>query len=380
MPTVLLAGAFGQRNPGDDALLSAFAAALPNWRTVAPTGNAAALTDRATGVQPVPNTAIGTARALHACDAVVFAGGTVFKVLDPSTGRRPHALLTRALLLARSARGLRRPVALVGVGAGRLPDRTAQRLARALAATADMTVLRDDASADVLAAAGVPQPMRIGADVAWTLFGDPPPVRPAEPGPLVVTVSRHAGGAAATAGLAAGIAQALADRPELTHVLLEPWQVGGPGLDDLDLARHLQRGLHVATDRPVTVCTPPASVPAAALRYRDARLVFGQRFHSLVAAAAAGTPFVASAHEPKLAELAARLGQQAVAPDGPIAALAPALDEALDGPAPDVAEMATLTERAAASLALLRTLLDGGRSGYPPDLHVLRLHPEAVVR
>ena len=35
MPTAILAGAFGQRNPGDEALLDAFVAALPDWDVIA---------------------------------------------------------------------------------------------------------------------------------------------------------------------------------------------------------------------------------------------------------------------------------------------------------------------------------------------------------
>ena len=50
---------------------------------------------------------------------------------------------------------------------------------------------------------------------------------------------------------------------------------------------------------------PPAS-------YRGDDLVIAMRFHALVAAGMAGTPFVAIAHEPKLAGLARRLGQVAV--------------------------------------------------------------------
>jgi polysaccharide pyruvyl transferase WcaK-like protein len=379
VPRVLLAGAFGQRNPGDDALLTAFTGALPGWEAVVPAANIASVGDGR--IHAVPNSGRRALTALMNSDALVFAGGTLFKTLDPATGRAPHALLMRALLLARGARALSRPIALVGVGAGRLADRRSRSLARALIATADMTVLRDDASADILAEAGVPQPMRIGADAAWTLldrYRSPRSVRTR--GPLVVAVSRHAGGPTQAPALAAGVAELLRGRDDIDRIVLEPWQVGGPGLDDLDLARGLQRALRVATERDVTLVPPPESIVTASETYRDARLVIGQRFHSLVAAAAAGTRFVAVAHEAKLAELATRLGQPTLAAAAPVADIAPTLAAALDGPAPDQDEVAAQTERAIASLELMRTVVEGGRAGYPADLRALRLRPEAVIQ
>ena len=57
---------------------------------------------------------------------------------------------------------------------------------------------------------------------------------------------------------------------------------------------------------------PPADLHEARATFAGARLVVGLRFHALVAAAAAGAPFLAYAHEPKLAAIARRLGQPAV--------------------------------------------------------------------
>jgi hypothetical protein len=198
---------------------------------------------------------------------------------------------------------------------------------------------------------------------------------------VVVTVSRHAGGGRQIAALAAGLAGLLASRGDLDGVIIEPWQVGGPGRDDLDLARDLQRALRMAGgDVAVTIVPPPASVTAASEGYRAARLVVGQRFHSLVAAAAAGTRFVAVAHEAKCADLAERLGQRSLPPDGPVAEIAPILDAALAGPPPPSAAVADLTESAQAMLALMRTVVERGRVGVPPDLRALHLQPEALIR
>ena len=383
MPTALLAGAFGQRNPGDEALLTSFTDALPGWTTIVPAANPAAVADRRG--RAIPSTAPDALSAALAADAVIFAGGTVFKTLAPSTGRHRHALLARGIALARGARVLGRPVALVGVGAGLLPDRRARLLARTLATSADMLVLRDEASAQILADAGVPQPMRIGADAAWTLFApragsSGSADRPGR-GPLVVTLSRHAGGAQHVPTLAAGIAELLASRTDVDEVVLEPWQVGGPEHgDDLELAREMRRALRVAARMDVTIAPPPESVRAASASYRQARVVLGQRFHSLVAAAAAGTPFVAFAHEAKCAALAGRLGQQSLRPGGAIRDVAPTIARALDGPPPDRADVSGLVHTAETMLELMRSVVERGTGGYPHDLRALRLEPEALLR
>ena len=102
-------------------------------------------------------------------DAVVVGGGTVFKTLHRSTGRRPNSLLRNACLLAAAAKASGKQVALVGVGAGDLRGRQARALARWLVRRVDLLVLRDEESASALAGVGAPAPFWIGADPAWAL-------------------------------------------------------------------------------------------------------------------------------------------------------------------------------------------------------------------
>jgi len=381
MPRVLLAGAFGQRNPGDEALLTAFDRALPGVELVVPATDPAAVATSAS-VRPVPNSGGTVLRELRRSDGVVFGGGTVFKLLGSDTGRRRHDLLERGLGLAVAAHALGKPVAIVGVGASALPDVRSRRLARALAARADMLVLRDSESIDLLAAAGVPVPIRLGADAAWTLLTPQAQATTTDSGRVVVTVSRHAGGPAAIPLLAAALAALARQRPDVRVIELEPWQVGGPGQDDLDLARLLHRALEVAGCACATVTVPPATIDEAAERYHDARLLVGQRFHSLVAAAAAGCRFAAVAHEAKLAGLAARLGQVALPPESGVTALVEGFTTAMDGPVPDAAVIADETESASAMLALMRTLVTGGQGTRASDVHLRALHlrPEALIR
>ena len=171
--TVFLAGAFGQGNPGDEALLAAFARALPDHRPLAASSDPAA-TAAAHGIAAVGRddlTSVG--RAIALADAVVVAGGTIFKTLHPSSGRAPLSLLRRTAVLAAATRTMRKPLALVGVGAAPLRGRGARALARSIVRAADLLILRDEESAGHLAAIGAPTPVRVGADPAWTLLPDP---------------------------------------------------------------------------------------------------------------------------------------------------------------------------------------------------------------
>nr|WP_246344831.1 polysaccharide pyruvyl transferase family protein [Conexibacter arvalis] len=356
---------------------------------------------------------------MRGADALVLAGGTVFKTLgggapaEPPGGRHPHALLRNALVLAATARLLGRRVALLGVGAGRLDDPIARRLARLLVRTADLLVLRDEESAATLAEIGAPTPFRIGADAAWPLLGAPLTPIPAaarRDGAIVVALGRHGGEAALAGRLAEAIAGAVgggdagaAPRPGAlgpsaggdagavgaagagaargapTLVRIQPWQVGdtledAAGLDDESHAHLLATALR-RRGVGAEVVPPPATLRDARDLVAGARLVVATRFHATVAAAAAGTPFLAIAHEQKLAGLARRLGQPSVAADAPAPTLAAALAGALAHPP---APRAAVEEQVAAArdgFRLLRLLLTGGAADEGDDIGALPLAP-----
>jgi len=383
---VLLAGAFGQGNPGDEALLRSFAQALPGAALTA-TSSAPAATAGEHGIAAVArHDAAAVLSAVRAADAVVFAGGTVFKRLHPACGRRPLALLARAAAMAVAAKAMRRPLALVGVGAGDLDGRAARQLARVIVHAADLLILRDDESAARLAAAGAPAPVRVGADPSWTL-DLPGPHRGGRPdGPVVLALSHLAGGGDLADRLAAALAPLAGAGVPLA---LQPWDRGGA---DAALAHAVAVRLEAGADRAsragagrldparrlesVVVLPPPADLAAACAGFEDARLVVGLRFHALVAAAAVGTPFVAFVHEPKLAAAARRLGQPRVSAEAPPAALTAAVVAALGAPAAAPEAVRRERERAEAGFRLLRVLLAGGRTEEADALDGLALRPE----
>jgi polysaccharide pyruvyl transferase WcaK-like protein len=368
MPDVVLVGAFGQRNPGDEALLRAFLDALPPGRVTVATSDPCA-TRTAFDCETISSRQLcEIATAVRRTDAVLVAGGTVFKTLHPHTRRNPHELLRNTLLLARSTRALGKRLVMVGVGAGALASRRAQRLSRRLVPCADLLVLRDEESAAVLTAIGAPAPFRVGADASWTLL-DPPTATGARPtrggDRVVVALSELAGGPELADVLAAHV-RAL--RAEGVRVELQPWQLEG----DLVLARAILR--RVGEDVPVL--DPPLDLADAREGFRDVGIVVGLRFHALVAAAATGVPFVAVDHELKLGALARRFGQPIVSlSERPERFARIVVDALRDAHAPPPAVAQRQIALAEESFRLLRLVLEQGQSADPDALAGLPLEP-----
>jgi polysaccharide pyruvyl transferase WcaK-like protein len=367
MPTALLAGAFGQRNPDDEAVLEAFLAALPEWRVVATSSEPAltATTHHCGAVRARDPRALG--RALLVADAVVLAGGTVFKTLSPSTGRPPHELLTWALLLATGGQATGKPVAMLGVGADPLPDARARRLARVLVRRADLLVLRDEESAHALSAAGAPIPFRVGADPAWTLV-DEPPTTPQDRDSVVVVLGHPAEERNLADRLAAALGPLVASGAK---VELQPWQSGHATTGAGGLASALAARLGGR----VRVAAPPADLSDARIRMAGARLVVCLCSYAMMAAAAAGTPFVAIAQEQKHVGLARRLQQPAISITADPARIADKILSGLGGRAASPAAVRAEIARAAEGFRLLRLLLTGGAASELDTFDGLSLVP-----
>lgn len=373
MPIALIVGAFGQDNPGDEALLASTVQAVrarPGWEPLVATARPAD-TERLLDVATLPATPGATLRAAARADALVVGGGTVFKELHPSSGRPAGGLLRRAAALTSAFHARRRPVALIGVGAAPIGHPTHRQLARSIARHADLLVLRDAESAEVLVGMGVPSPLRVGADLSW--LAATPPARCDEPtpgaAPISLAVSHLAGGDDLIDRIVVGL------RPVVEAgrcVAVEPWQ-GSPRLGaDGRIAVRVARSLGVGA----RVVPPPRDLADATQRAAGRAAVVAMRFHAAVAAAEAGTPFVAVAHEPKLVAIARATGQPTIAVDDPAHAIAAAVTQALLGTPPSSEAIAEQHRRAEATADLLGIVLCG--EGDAGRLAHLDLVPEPV--
>lgn len=379
MPTALLVGAFGQGNLGDDALLDAFGVALPGWRIAATALNP---TTVPSSYHPVARRMVPVLRQALAADAVVFGGGTLFKRLHPSTGRHPLGLLASAAALTTLAAAARRPVALLGVGAGSIGGRADRALVHQILKRSRLLVLRDEESAAVLVGAGASGPLRVGADPSWVLL-EPPLSAHAAGESVLVIPSRLAAGEPGLPSAGASMERLDAAVRQLLDagmsVELRSWErpcrtvpsgssSAPPQRDDAMVAE-----LAARAGPAVRVGPTPASLPEAVDAMRGVAAVLTYRFHGLVAAGAAGTPAVAVAHEPKLAGLARRLGQPVVSPDVDARTLAETVLGVATAAGPDPAAVKHEIAKAEEGFRLLRVLLAAGKSDESDALGALPL-------
>lgn len=372
MERFVIAGAFGQGNPGDEALLEAFVRALPG--TVIATSSTPDETAERHGCSAVSARPNDVRRAVASADAFVVGGGTVFKELHPRSGRRPAALLETAAAALVGARALRKPTALVGVGAAPILSNRGKALARLLVRAADVTILRDEESAHVLGAAGAPAPFRVGADAAWTVLETQAQALAPPDGRIVVVPSVFAaadGDAALVQHLVAALGPVVgAGLP----VAILPWQ-RGDGIDEAAIAEVVAR--RIGAD----VLPVPSDLHDAQRAMRGASLVVGMRFHALVAAGAAGVRFLAIGHEPKLDALARRLEQPCVpASVQPDELAAVIMDAAGYGSCPSPAAVQLEVRRAEEMLKLLRLALADAEQVDPTTFVDLPLVPPVIAR
>jgi polysaccharide pyruvyl transferase WcaK-like protein len=368
MANILLVGAFGQRNVGDEALCEVICASLADHHVTI----ASARPDESTALHGRPSilaTGRNVASAIRSCDTVVVGGGTIFKTLHRSSNRRPSGLLANTLGLLALARLYRVPVALVGVGAGDLRGDVPRALAKRIVPRADLLVLRDEESAAVLTDAGIPPPFWIGADPAWRLFAESMPgaMRDTAQTPRVTVALSHladvgSGGSEHIESLGRGLAGLAATG---WVVNLQPWQHGD---SDLAVADGLRR--HVPD---AVVTHVPTDLRGAAAEYADTDLVVAMRFHAIVAAGAAGCRTLAIAHEPKLAGLARRLDQVAVPTDASAAVVASALEWAIEHAPPGRAAVQRQIDLADHTIRMMRLVVDGGQLERPDELPALQL-------
>ncbi|HLH99675.1 MAG TPA: hypothetical protein VKV06_02750 [Acidimicrobiales bacterium] len=304
-----------------------------------------------------------------------LAGGTL--------GLGPIAATTVAgrLVLA-AAEGL--PVAVIGLALATSLTSIERMAARRLASVAGLLVLRSEAAAHRLALAGVPAPLRVGADLAW-LYDQAPPVGAGAPAAAARADELLIAGEPPDRVLGRALATHLpAVRATGLRPLLGLWSSvpaadGGNGHASADRAA-AAAGRRISLDAPVVSWSDAAPALAAAAR---ARVVVAFDVDGLVLAALAGTPAVVVSDDEECLALAAEVGQPAL-PPAAIGRLVPSLVGQADGRWDGTANVEGLRRRAAESVALLRLVVasDGpnGPSGPVGTGDGLLLWPHPAVR
>lgn len=341
-PRFLISGYYGFENLGDEAILSALTHQLRARRPDAVITALSASPERTRarlGIESVGRTSLAAiARAAREPGTVFLSGGG--SLLQDVTGPLSVPYYLGALLVARAA-GSR--TMFLGQGVGPLGRRLSRLLVGAVARRVDALTVRDQGSADLLAACGVPpERIELTADPVLALPPAPPEVGAAaireaglDPGKPLIAVSVRPWPSwyeKQLKAFSAVLAQAAEQHG--AQLLLIPFHRPDdePLVSELadSLARPESAHLAVATlSRPLS---PEAMLSVLA----HARLVVGMRLHAVIMAAAVGVPAVGLVYDPKVAAFCERAGYPTVPSiaalehsDTFAATLAAALDPAL---------------------------------------------------
>ncbi|HET7451421.1 MAG TPA: polysaccharide pyruvyl transferase family protein, partial [Thermoanaerobaculia bacterium] len=317
---MLIAGSYGHGNCGDEAILGAIVADLrrrdPDLELTVVAGDVGQVR-RDHGVDAVSWTDwAAILDAVKSADLVLQGGGGLFfdyfpfepaKLLTPAARE-----LTHHASIAYAVRLLGKPFMLYACGVGPLRTEDSRHAVAGICEGADRITVRDEESAALLAAIGIPEKrIEVTADPAFrTPFGRPPDVEGLfgdgegrRDRPLFVACPRPWPADAAGEGWLPKMAAALGTfvRACDGRLVLVPFHatVDDPVVDRMaaesglgDDVRTLPSGL-------------PYSQVAGWIRAAD--MVVGMRLHSIIFAAAAAVPAVAVAYDPKVRSLARAL-------------------------------------------------------------------------
>lgn len=313
MTTALLLQTSHWRDAAHDAVLTAAARELDPVQVVTATADPER-TERMTGLPGVAADRRTLLRTLRTVDAIVVIGGRPLA----SSAATDHVLgLADLYAIAMAAKTAGKRFAMIGVGAGPLTTKRDAFLARRLMIGSALAVVDEPESADVLVAAGVPSPIRVGADLAWLELQEPP-IEP-EPEPDGLNGIDHeklwfamtrpgvdaAGGGATVARHLAAVQESLAERLGVPDpgVLIQAWRGGTAAGSDLESAAEIATELR-QRNIPVRVVPPPLSLAEVKDAMSRVVLCVTGHPHALMAAAAAGVGVLAWPADP--ADLAAR--------------------------------------------------------------------------
>lgn len=162
---IVVAGYYGSGNLGDDAILLGFLNGINRGHAdVTVLSGDPEMTTRMYGVRSIARKDLATYKQTMArASMLVFAGGSIFQDV---TSVRSVAYYSQ---LVRIAKGLGKPVVMVGQGIGPLNTLFGKRLAKGAFNACRTIVVRDPGSVTTLKSLGVKCPIETAADLAFML-------------------------------------------------------------------------------------------------------------------------------------------------------------------------------------------------------------------
>lgn len=330
--SVLIAGYYGHRNLGDEAILRVMVEELRRGTpqldvtvvSSAPAETQAALDVNAVRERDVP----AILEAARASDLIIVGGGGLFHdyqgVQEETLLSRWHWGLAYYAGFPILATLLRKRLLIAAAGVGPLQSEAGRQYTRLVFDRADAATVRDVDSRDLLAGFGVdPTRVEVTADPAWMLHvpdraeGRARLARLGLPqGSRVVVVAMRHWALGVDAGWHTEVAAALDALVESRYAVpvFLPFQSeedGAPG--DVTIAQHIRALMRHGAG---AVMAPPDLSPEDAQSLiAGADLMLAMRMHAVILAANAALPTVALAYDPKVVTAMKQVGQGARAID-----------------------------------------------------------------
>lgn len=315
---VLFLGTHGQRNIGDELLLTTFLDQLGTGHryrvnSYDPAGTGEVLGSRFEAETFHTTDDRGALLGhLRRCDVVVFGGGSIVKELGSTTGRNRHSTLLMLLALVTAVRWIfRKPMLMSNVGVGPITTRTGRLLAGLILRQVTLVSVRDQASHDLAARLGCSDAkLRLVPDAVWANERRAFAAGQARPLTSTLRVGLNLNRDIAVperwdefVGELRQAVEALASTREIELVGI-PMQTGFKRDDDREMLEAFF----------ASVPSVPSTIVEADDHLDIAHAVVGcdvvaaERLHCLVIATILGRPAVALSYDPKVDELIEQLG------------------------------------------------------------------------
>ena len=309
MSTILLLGAYGQNNLGDDALLEIFLHELRDHNLIVNSAQPDQ-TSKRYGVLAVPTYGrwphVPQILALLKADLIVFGGGSLLKETEGSLLDRIQYFV-RIFVVLLFAKLCRRKTAMLGVGIGPLQHPFYCWLSRMAAELTDLICVRDVASRTLLSMIGVKKLVHVTADPVFLL----PPDHQAQLAdahdtqPTIIVVPRYSLDEAQQRALAVECNQLIARHHVRIQIMVfqTDYQLR---FDDYRVALAIQNGIE-HTDS-VELVQPRTPAEALAL-IAASRMVVSTRLHGLIFACIQHVPAIAIDYEVKVQSFMSEIEQ-----------------------------------------------------------------------
>jgi polysaccharide pyruvyl transferase CsaB len=330
-PTLLIGGAYGHANAGDEAVLATMLRDLrarrPDLRLVVVSGDPEH-TATTYGVRAIAtNDVVALVDAAQAADAVLLGGWFHDHGGCPSesllTRAHAHVPLLAAFPLLAGLTG--RPCMLYGVGVGPLLTAEGGRLTRGAFEQASVATVRDDESVEVLRELGLKDSeVQVTADPAFGLSVDAVAGRkvlsdlgvdPKRPCVAVCLRPWTIGVSPAWPERMAAVLDAFVTQTGAGLVFVPFHTLPYETTDDVAAAERVVAAMRARSRAAIVRAALGPEVVAGIVGACD--LVVGMRLHAVIFAAIGGVAAVGLVYDPKVASVMRRLGleEYAVAPD-----------------------------------------------------------------